>query len=559
MKCNNCGQEVEDSLKFCRYCGTKLLKDVKNNEEELQQNEESGKTPKSKKGIIVGGIILIVFILLALVFFIFILPSLKKNNTEEIIEENKTESSDNIVDEEIDDSDTDSDNSTEEEEKYSLTLTLVGANEAGAIANAGIVIKGNEDEFSGETDGTGKVTFSDLNDGEYIITCEADGYNERDISVNIDGEDKEKIIALAPEMSDGDACVLLEWDGNRDLDLYGFNAALNEAVNITNPVDSTGNVFLYADHSANAPYELIYVHDINDNNTRSFFVVDTANACNGSTSKMEEEGVTVYVYDDTGLVWSSDGDVTKNAPLWLIGYFYSGEFYAEQDYITDTTSGAYSWIEYKTKSDEDDEQTNTYSSNSNDASSDIEDWKYVYTAYIAELECEYSDLRGCLAYTEYSDIPLLFLYNGPDFLGAYSYMGEDVEEAIYGITNEGNIAYCGYEKNTGDLFVKYDYYGEIFDNGWGYTERYEIFSLGCVGYLVKGNYWLRTWDFDDGTISYAYGIGDGTNDDTWGYSDDYEDAEDGFNSMILNDCGYDRNNTIYPESQELSDLLNMLN
>ena len=81
------------------------------------------------------------------------------------------------------------------------------------------------------------------------------------MTVNVSGSDVAPVVALVPDVTGDDAYVLLTWNGDRDLDLCAFNSDMKEYINIGHPVDSEGNVFLYADHGADQPYEVIYIHN----------------------------------------------------------------------------------------------------------------------------------------------------------------------------------------------------------------------------------------------------------------------------------------------------------
>ena len=208
-----------------------------------------------------------------------------------------------------------------------VTVTVLAANETGAIGGAEVKLTGPSGELSAETDSSGNAVFSDLAYGDYTVKCDADGYHKRELSFNLSGPDYNSMAALVPEVSGDDAYVLLTWNGEHDLDLCAFNSDMKEYVNIGHPADSEGNVFLYADHGADQPYEVIYIHNASAEIAKTIYVADTANARNGSSSSMENDGVTVRVYDSTGLIYESMADTSESAPLWCPCYYYAGTVY----------------------------------------------------------------------------------------------------------------------------------------------------------------------------------------------------------------------------------------
>ena len=230
-----------------------------------------------------------------------------------------------------------------------VTVKVMAANETGAICSAEVKLTGAAGEFSGETDSDGKVSFSDLEYGEYTVKCDAEGFHKREMTVNVSGTDVSSVVALVPDVVGDDAYVLLTWNGEHDLDLCAFNTEMKEYVNIGHPIDSAGNVFLYADHGADMPYEVIYLHNASAEIAKTLYVADAGNARKGSSSQMEADGVTILVYDSNGLIYESTADTSESAPLWCPCYYYAGTVYDQQDYIYDTTGEEYAWISFDEK------------------------------------------------------------------------------------------------------------------------------------------------------------------------------------------------------------------
>ena len=263
-----------------------------------------------------------------------------------------------------------------------LTLSIAGAGETEAIAGAEVRLSGDAEELTAVSDGSGKVVFEGLADGTYRLSVNAGGFNGRELDVEVSGPEVNRVVALAPQVNGDDAVVLLCWEGDRDLDLCAFNTAMKEYVNIGHPMDSEGNVFLYADHGADLPFETIYIHNLSAEVTRTIYVTDVKKARKGESSLMESEGVTVAVYDKSGLIYYSRAGAGESAPLWCPCYCYAGKVYDQNDYIYDTTSEAYAWISFE-------EKDAVAGASAEDGQSGDESWKPLMKAAVEEKMREY--------------------------------------------------------------------------------------------------------------------------------------------------------------------------
>ena len=220
---------------------------------------------------------------------------------------------------------------------WEAEFSVVAANETGAISGATIEIsEGSTVVLQDKTDSSGNLK-TELTPGKtYVLECSADGYYS--IKKEITEGDNETI-ALVPELDNDDVCVLLDWNGSQDLNFCVFDSSIEEYVNIAHPMDSNGN-FIYADNDKSKGYEMIYVRDINAESARSFYVADT----NGGTSGMEADGVSVYVYTDDGMIWSSTADAGHDESLWAPMYIYAGDVYEVDQYISELSD--YDWLSF---------------------------------------------------------------------------------------------------------------------------------------------------------------------------------------------------------------------
>ena len=403
-------------------------------------------------------------------------------------------------------------------ETKSVTVTLMAANETGAISGATVKLSGEGNEVSAETDASGKAVFSDLLDGEYTLECASDGFNNRNVTINVSGSDVSPIVPLVPEMTGDDAYILLTWNGDHDLDLCAFNTEMKEYVNIGHPIDSAGYTFLYADHGSDLPYEVIYIHDASAEIAKTFYVTDVGNARNGSTSQMEADGVTISVYNSTGLIYEETAKATEEAPLWCTCYYYAGSVYDQGDYIYDTTDEQYAWISF----DEKDAYTDVASA---DTASETE-WKQAYLDYLTHDQTyffdDYTDIpytynwkdiakdspdsmRGAFIYIDGDAVPELLLTDGTNGL-VVSYHGGKVQ--VFGEPEwAGSVRFSGmdtYIMKRGKFIFRgggggwYDELCSLSDSGFTVIHKFETIPAGedDTIYLFDGEEWNGTEEDD---------------------------------------------------------------
>ena len=349
MYCLKCGKEIENGAAFCRYCGTPQEEVVPEKSVTAQDVNIKKKDDNLKTTAIIAIAAVVLLLLIAVVGGIFIL--IRHSIGTNADDGNLPAAADVSVDDDgYSSGGSDADAAAGDNDGLrNITVRVVGANETGAVSSAEIGLSGKDTEISAVTDENGQAVLEDLSDGEYTISCHADGYNGREIKVTVAGTDLSPVIALVPNISGDDAIVLLTWEGDHDLDLCAFNSELKEYVNIGHPMDSEGNVFLYADHGADMPYEVIYIHNAAAEVPRTFYVTEAGNARNGEPSQMEADGVSIYIYDQNGLVYSAVPDPDETAALWCPCYFYAGTVYDQGDYIYDTTGEEYAWISFDEK------------------------------------------------------------------------------------------------------------------------------------------------------------------------------------------------------------------
>ncbi len=167
------------------------------------------------------------------------------------------------------------------------------------------------------------------------------------------------------------------------MDLCAFNATIKEYVNISHPVGEGGD-FLYADRAAEDGYELLYIRDINAENVKSIYVLDSEAVGQGQSSGMEADGVSLYVYTSEGLRWSGKGNPAHNEPVWRPIYIYQGQVYEEEEYLQADMAG----FENKTEADKPVVETTANELDFSDIPACFRYWTYTMSSIWTEINIE---------------------------------------------------------------------------------------------------------------------------------------------------------------------------
>ncbi|MCR5597823.1 MAG: protein kinase [Lachnospiraceae bacterium] len=241
----------------------------------------------------------------------------------------------------------DNGNGNDEPETAKLKYTVYSGNYGTGLAGATVLLE-DEDGFLIDkevTDSDGRVEF-EAEPGEYLLTVTADGYFDRTESWELTSSGLDLIAAMVPEVSGDDFIVIVEWEGNRDLDLCGYNEETGVPTNYWNPTDSgdKGSGVHLGDHGGDMRYEMIYFHDYSYEVQRDIIVFDRTAMDSGSmTSPMESEGVWVAIYTADGMVDSFWADSNHNELGWVPMLIDGGVIYdADPPYISDP--GEFDWL-----------------------------------------------------------------------------------------------------------------------------------------------------------------------------------------------------------------------
>ena len=228
-----------------------------------------------------------------------------------------------------------------------LKYTVYSGNYGTGLPGASVLLE-DEDGYlidKDVTDNDGKVEF-DVEPGKYTLTVTADGYFDRKESWNLTSSGLDLIAAMVPEVTGDDFIVIVEWEGNRDLDLCGYNEETGVPTNYWNPQDSgdKGSGVHLGDHDGDMRFEMIYFHDYSYDVQRDIIVFDRTSMDNGSrTSPMESEGVWVAIYTADGMVDSFWADENRNELGWVPMLIDGGVIYdAEPPYISDPSE--FDWL-----------------------------------------------------------------------------------------------------------------------------------------------------------------------------------------------------------------------
>ena len=235
----------------------------------------------------------------------------------------------------------------DEQSLAKLKYTVYSGNYGSGLAGATVLLE-DKDGFlidKDVTDSDGRVEF-EAEPGEYMLTVTADGYYERTESWNLTSSGLDLIAAMVPEVSGDDFIVIVEWEGNRDLDLCGYNEETGVPTNYWNPTDSgdKGSGVHLGDHDGDKRFEMIYFHDYSYEVQRDIIVFDRTSMDNGSMrSPMESEGVWVAIYTADGMVDSLWADASHSELGWIPMLIDGGVVYeADPSYISDP--GEFDWL-----------------------------------------------------------------------------------------------------------------------------------------------------------------------------------------------------------------------
>jgi hypothetical protein len=202
------------------------------------------------------------------------------------------------------------------------------------------VYDGNGEEIGmEETDDKSMVSF-DLIYGDYRVDFHYDGFFDETMYITVDGPDSYRQL-LVPKMEDESALsetvfILLEWNGDYDLDVCLFNSALKQYVCAKTPLDEYNN-FIYSDNNGVQGYELLCLRNRYKEGAQTVYVVDVENAQNWEYSPMEADGFTLKIYTEDG-VDIVEPQEEQNSPAWAAFYYEDGLRHELNEYIYEETA-----------------------------------------------------------------------------------------------------------------------------------------------------------------------------------------------------------------------------
>lgn len=221
---------------------------------------------------------------------------------------------------------------SEEADAWKYTLQCIDAVQGTALPDAEVCIvdENGREITKGKTDEQG-VAVMELAEGSYQVEVKKDGYYAEQSAVSAGTEDQTDRIRLVSAFENDRYLVMLEWEGDADLDLLMYDADQDHYIGQGNPTDDNGS-FLYADNDAKQGYELFSAAKAEG--VCTFYVKDRQGVTEAS-SPMESDGVTAKIYAPEGLVQTIQADQGENAALWIPFYLYQGEVQAQDEYVHD--------------------------------------------------------------------------------------------------------------------------------------------------------------------------------------------------------------------------------
>ncbi|MCR4938452.1 MAG: carboxypeptidase regulatory-like domain-containing protein [Lachnospiraceae bacterium] len=238
-------------------------------------------------------------------------------------------------------------------EVYTFSMDVQAANIGKGIEGAHVDLYRSGDDtpvYSTKSNEVGHVQIKGILPGSYTMRCTREGYWTEERIVDMKKDEDMRLIIVPEPADSGYVYVLLTWEGDQDLDLCSFNSYYQDYLTISNDPDKAGS-FVHADNKAYGGkgddalgYELVMLYGMNENVVKNMYVVDTAAAMENDSTKMEEDGVHLYIYGrngvtgERGLIWQADADPEENAPLWNPCYIYNGDvFKNDVPYIRDVS------------------------------------------------------------------------------------------------------------------------------------------------------------------------------------------------------------------------------
>ncbi len=377
-----------------------------------------------------------------------------------------------------------------------IAIDVIAANDVGNLSQATVVLSDAAGVRIDEriADDMGGVVFAGVSAGTYTVSCEAEGFYGRQVSVDVSAKERSgRVVPLVPFVTGTEGYVLLEWRGEPqiDLDLCLFDAETGEYTDSAHSMDSAGNA-LYADRSFWDGYELMMIRDVGSSAVRSVYVLDWVVAANildpqgskegeeidteaiaaelalnmqtsdeeetvpqsdetndsdntetndagsmqGSTvSMMEQLALDLYIYTADGEVCHISPDSGESAPLWRAAVVQSGTVTEAPLYISDLTDEVWTLLEP-------DGQIRR-------EQAEIPEWKTVLRGVVTEElpglceEYRAEDYQSCVFYVlhiDEDDIPEIVIENPTmktDNALILSYTGNRVSSYFYMADHSG--------------------------------------------------------------------------------------------------------------------------
>lgn len=289
INCPNCGKEISEETRFCKYCGKPVEQIIKPQEKPVQKNK------KSKKGIIIAIIAVVLVVALVLVGIFVIKPKLDDKDNKE--KESATAQISNVDEQTKGEDNTKDENKPESVAEYKLIKQKV-YDETGAVrfsvdyeydTNGNMIKSTNYDLAEGGINGWVEISYdangNEIKGAAYSVV---DGSTYISQEFNYDAEGN--LVKEVRYSSDGSIEVVVE---------YTYDANGNK-IKTTEPQD------YWIEYSYDANGRLIKEEEYEFGYAECCSSVEYTYDANGNLKKRTEyyegsvDGWTEYSYDANG-------------------------------------------------------------------------------------------------------------------------------------------------------------------------------------------------------------------------------------------------------------------
>ena len=212
--------------------------------------------------------------------------------------------------------------------KGNIPLYFADAQTGKPIKNLEVILEGDEGESDATTNRKGFALFTDLEDGEYILTTNAEGYVSEEFEFEIKAGIPLTWTFLVTKTPESDSLrIVLDWGENpRDLDLHleqggGYHISYRDS-----RTSADGTAFLDVDCVSGWGPETITVEKWTVDKVYSVYVIDYSDRYSVNSNALSQSNATVRVYNSSGLI-KSFSVTGGNGNRWDVCTIKNGEVF----------------------------------------------------------------------------------------------------------------------------------------------------------------------------------------------------------------------------------------